>query len=97
MSMRYSNGKSRGRTLAQWRQVWRLPRLAKSLLRALLHLAWVSLLVWLLWNDAISGFLGAGQIDAWKAVGLGLLVAIVAWVFRDAPAHATSPAEARRR
>ena len=97
MSSRYLNGKSHARSLAQWRQEWQLPSLAKSLLHALLQLAWVSLLVWLLWNDAISGFFGAGQIDAWKAVGLGLLVAIVAWIFRDAPAHATSPAEARRR
>jgi hypothetical protein len=85
------------RTLTGWRRAQRASSLLKSLLLALLQLCWVSLLVWLLWNDALSDFFGAARIDAWKAVGLGLLVAIVASVFRDGPPRAVSPAQDRRR
>jgi hypothetical protein len=96
MSKRYPWIESHLPTLARWRRGQRAPSLLKSFLLALLQLAWVSLLVWFLWNDAISDFFGAGRIDVWKAVGLGVLVAIVASVFRDAPPRVASPAQARR-
>lgn len=73
------------RALAKWCHEKHRRWMGRSLIQSLLQLAWISAIVWLVWNHALSDFLGAGRMDLWKAVGIGVLVTMVAPVFRETP------------